>query len=60
MQVRKKGNKRHKEWTRSELFSLKKPAKNQDLLGTMPVLLVLMFLPFFQTVCFDKQRIAPE
>lgn len=39
------------------MFSI---AKKEDLLGTMPVLLILMFLPFFQTVFFDKQRTAPQ
>lgn len=35
-------------------------ANKQDLLGTMPVPLVLMFLPFLQPVCFDKQRTVPQ
>lgn len=35
-------------------------ANKQDLLGTVPVLLVLMFLPLLQIVCFDKQRTVPQ
>lgn len=32
----------------------------QDLLGAMPVLLVFLFFPFLQPVCFDKQRTVPQ
>lgn len=35
-------------------------ANKQDLLGTMPVLLVLILLPFLQPVCFDKHRTVPQ
>lgn len=35
------------------MFSI---AKNQELLGTMPVLLVLMFLPFSQSVFINREQ----
>lgn len=36
------------------------PGSKQDLLGAMPILLVFLFFPFLQPVCFDQQRTVPQ
>lgn len=60
MQLKKKGGGQEKIQGLDQFKTMLSLANKQDLLGAMPVLWILMFLPFLQPVCFHKHRIVPQ